>query len=87
MNDLARESLDRGLENQAALSSDHKRRVKTHSVRIRGMSFRCEPGGRREQILLELQRIDRKGQGLPHFVAGLIAGCIFLLGFAAGWLI
>ena len=83
MNDLARESLDRGLENQATL----KRRVKTHSVRIRGMSFRCEPGGRREQILIELQRIDRKGQGLPHFVAGLIAGCMFLLGFAAGWLI
>ena len=62
-------------------------RVKTHSVRIRGMSFRCEPGGRREQILIELQRIAQRGQGLPYFVAGLIAGCMFLLGFAAGWLI
>ena len=83
MNDLARESLDRGLENQATL----KRRVKTHSVRIRGMSFRCEPGSRREQILIDLMHRDGRGKGLLYFSVGLLASCAFMLGLSAGWLI
>ena len=61
--------------------------VKTNSVRIRNVSFRCEPGSRREQILIALMHRDEKGPGLPYFLAGLIAGCTFLAGFAAGWLI
>ena len=62
-------------------------RAKTHSVRIRNVSFRCEPGSRREQILIALLHQDGQGRGLPYFLAGLIAGCTFLAGFAAGWLI
>ena len=59
-------------------------RVKTHSVRIRGVAFRCEPGSRREQILVALLYQDSKGRSLSYFVTGLIAGGMFLAGFVAG---
>ena len=61
--------------------------VKTNSVRIRNVSFRCEPGSRREQILIALMHRDEKGQSLSYFAAGLIASCAFMLGVSAGWLI
>ena len=62
-------------------------RVKTHSVRIRGVSFRCEPGSRREQILTDLRAKDEKGQSLSYFAAGLIASGFFLIGVASGVLV
>jgi hypothetical protein len=57
-------------------------RAKTHGVRIRGVSFRCAPGSRRESILLNLKRQDG---AMPHWI---VAGCVtfaFILGFATGW--
>ena len=83
MNDLARESLDRGLANQAEMATLHRR--KTHSVRIRDVSFRCEPGSRREQILVALLHQDGQGRGMPYFLAGLIASTTFMLGIIVSW--
>ena len=61
--------------------------VKTNSVRIRGVSFRCEPGSRREQILRALQKQDRRGWDLTPLVAGLLSSGFFMLGGVVGWLI
>lgn len=62
-------------------------RVKTNSVRIREVSFRCEPGSRREQILQALQKQDRRGWDLTPLVAGLLSSGFFMLGGVVGWLI
>ena len=62
-------------------------RAKTHSVRIRNVSFRCEPGSRREQILQALQKQDRPGWDLTPLVAGLLSSGFFMLGGIVGWLI
>ena len=61
--------------------------VKTNSVRIREVSFRCEPGSRREQILQALQKQDRPGWDLTPLVAGLLSSGCFMLGGIVGWLI
>ena len=61
--------------------------VKTHSVRIRGVAFRCEPGSRREQILQALQKQDGRGWDLTPLVAGLLSSGFFMLGGVVGWLI
>ena len=62
-----------------------RNRAKTHGVRIRDMSFRCVPGSRREQILLDLKLIENHGRGMSTW---LVAGCVtfaFILGFTSGW--
>ena len=61
--------------------------VKTNSVRIRGVAFRCEPGSRREQILRSLKRREEQSRSLSYFIVGLIASVAFMLGVSAGWLI
>ena len=76
---------DDRIDNVSPMATLH--RAKTHSVRIRGMSFRCEPGSRREQILIDLMHRDSRGKGLLYFSVGLLASCAFMLGLSAGWLI
>ena len=62
-------------------------RAKTHSVRIQGVSFRCEPGSRREQILQSLREREEQSEVVSYFVAGLIASGFFLIGVASGVLV
>jgi hypothetical protein len=62
-----------------------RNRAKTHSVRIRNVSFRCVPGSKREYVLNALKRQDRVGHGMPYYIAAACTTMAFLLGFASGW--